>query len=232
MDNLNGKKIAFYTLFFGNDANWANLIPHVPSEHHDCYYFTNNQQTYNKVTWSKWSYIFMDHIPIHNDDVKDAMSTKEMKACPHRFPILDQYDYTVYFDSKNFLDADKIIKLIEDLDHSNSHMILPEHSCHFHNVWDEYNLCLKYPKYASQQTQYKAYLDKYLQLGFTEHINTHYTTHLIIRKKSDTTREINETWFRHIQECGIECQISFSIVQQLYQDTIQPIEYLSCYSYM
>jgi len=226
------KKIAFYTVFVGGDNNWANLIPHVPSDAHDCYFFTNNINTYNRATWSKWNNIFLNQVPIYNDDVIDAFCSKEIKACPHRFPVLDQYDYTVYFDSKNVVDTSKVLTLIETLDHSDQFMILPKHSGNFHNVWDEYNLCINYPKYASQKDRYKLYLEKYLQQGFSEYIDNHYTTQFIIRKKSEKTKEICELWYKHIQECGIECQISFSIIQQRYKDLIQPIEYLSCYSYL
>lgn len=226
------KTIAFYTVFVGGDNNWANLIPHVPSANHDCYFFTNNQNTFNRATWSTWKNIFLHNVPIYNDDVIDAFCSKEVKACPHRFPVLDQYDYTVYFDSKNVVDASKVTTLIQELDQSESCMILPKHISNFHNVWDEYNLCINYPKYASQKYRYKLYLEKYLEQGFKELIEHHYTTQFIIRKKSPQTTEICETWYNHIKECGIECQISFSIIQQLYTGLIRPIEHQACYSYL
>ena len=32
--------------------------------------------------------------------------------------------------------------------------------------------------------------------------------------------ELNNTWYKHIQECGIQCQISFFFVKQLFPDII------------
>jgi len=34
--------------------------------------------------------------------------------------------------------------------------------------------------------------------------------------------EINTEWFKHIQECGIQCQISLFFIKQLFDDFIYP----------
>jgi hypothetical protein len=34
--------------------------------------------------------------------------------------------------------------------------------------------------------------------------------------------EINTTWYEHINECGIQDQISFFFVKQLFNDNIYP----------
>ena len=228
------KSIAFYTVFFGGDDNWAKLVPDLPTTKHDCYYFTNNRQLYNRLTWSNYRSVFMNDIPVHDDPIKDALAAKELKACPHHSSILSKYDYTCYTDSKLGCDAEKVIKLIEELDQSDQCAIFSKHSCSdtFHSVWDEYKLCLQFPKYASQKDQYKAYLEKYLNHGFSEHIDTHYCTGFIVRKNSPKTIEMCDLWYDHIKECGIECQISFSLVQQLYKDIIKPVDYKYCYKFI
>ena len=35
--------------------------------------------------------------------------------------------------------------------------------------------------------------------------------------KHEKTNKINETWYEHIQECGIQDQISFFFVKQLFE---------------
>lgn len=224
-------KIAFYTVFYGSDYNWANLLPSPPTDQYPCYYLTNNPQTYNKLTWSKWIPVLLTDIPIYNDDIKDAMSAKLLKTCPHRSEILDQYEYLCYFDSKTQVDGPKALKIINQLAQSPQSIVLSKHPLDFHDVWDEYQLCLQYPKYACEQEQYKRYLDLCLNAGFRRQLDTHYTTQMIIRKNNPIGREIGEVWYDHVQNCGIECQISFSIIQQIYKHEIMTIDYQACYSY-
>jgi hypothetical protein len=40
--------------------------------------------------------------------------------------------------------------------------------------------------------------------------------------KHEKIKEINNTWYQHIQECGIQDQISFFFVKQLFNDYIYP----------
>ena len=36
--------------------------------------------------------------------------------------------------------------------------------------------------------------------------------------------KINESWYSHIQECGMQCQISFFFAKQPYQDVIMGVD--------
>ena len=38
--------------------------------------------------------------------------------------------------------------------------------------------------------------------------------------KHDKINELNNTWYQHIEECGIQDQISFFFVKQLFNDDI------------
>jgi hypothetical protein len=40
--------------------------------------------------------------------------------------------------------------------------------------------------------------------------------------KHEKIIKINITWYQHIEECGIQCQISFYFVKQLFNDYIYP----------
>jgi len=46
-------------------------------------------------------------------------------------------------------------------------------------------------------------------------------TGFILRKNSDMTNKINEIWFEHIKQCGIECQISFFFIYQMYKEFME-----------
>ena len=64
--------------------------------------------TYNNLKHTGWNRVFMNEVPIKDDYNGNSMDSKELKACPHRFQILNQYKYSCYFDSKLRLDIDKI----------------------------------------------------------------------------------------------------------------------------
>ena len=90
-------KIAFYSCFFGADSNHRNKIPTCPSKT-DCFFFTNNPNTYAQLENTCWTPIFIN-IPIKNNLTADAMDAKHLKACPYMYPELNGYDVTCYFDS-------------------------------------------------------------------------------------------------------------------------------------
>lgn len=232
MDTLHNKKIAFYTVFYGGDNNWTNIVPPLPSTVHTCFFFTNNRNTFDRANQEKWTGVYVTNVPIYDDDNKDAFSAKELKTCPHHCELLEPFDYLCYFDCKTQVDEKKVLHIIEQLDQSPQSVVFSKHPFDFHDVWDEYHLCLQFPKYAIEHERYKMYLEKYISRGFSQHIDTHYTTQFAIRKNNYKSKEIGELWYYHIAECGIECQISFSIVQQLYKKDIMTINYQECYCYV
>ena len=90
-------KIAFYTCFFGADSNERNKIPPSPKLD-DCFFFTNNPNTYANLEKTGWNRIFID-IPVKHNLTADAMDAKHLKACPYMYHELNGYDATCYFDS-------------------------------------------------------------------------------------------------------------------------------------
>lgn len=222
-------RVAFYTCFFGGDTNWANIIPECPTDKYDCYYFTNNSNTYSLLQDTKWISIYMPEIAIKNDPIKDALDAKILKACPHRFKSLLPYKYTCYFDSKLIIDVAKVEMYIGILENTTYKMVMATHSHDFHNVWDEYNIAIQYDKYAAEKSKYETYLKKQLNNGFNEHIDTHFVTGFIVRESCRDIWRLSEAWYSHIQECGIECQISFSIIQQRFDNLIYKIKWKECF---
>ena len=217
--------IAFYTCFFGNDSNWAHIVPKCSSRF-DCYYITNSTTILKKLASTNWKPIFSD-VPVYGNNIMDAMSAKLPKACPHLYPELQKYEYLVYFDSKVYdIDESQIENTIKTMESNHDQIIaMCKHPLPFHNVWDEFNLAMQYAKYHAQKGKNELYIKKQLESGiFSENIEDHYYTGFIIRKKSDLINEINNIWYEHIKECGIECQISFSFIHQLYRKNILTLE--------
>jgi hypothetical protein len=216
--------ICYYTVFTGSNNNVAFKIPKLPSNYYDCYYYTNNKELYDELRNTKWKSILLD-IEVSDDEIKSAMDAKYLKACPDLFKELNNYDYTVYFDSKLNLNCDKDVENIIETQMKDKVMILRRHNF-LNDVWEEFNESMKQQRYKKEKIKYINYINKQLNNGFQSSTENHYVTNFIIRNNnSPIVKEINKTWYEHILECGIECQISFSFIQQIYSEYIGIIEY-------
>lgn len=216
--------MCYYTVFIGSDNNVAFKIPKLPSNYYDCYYYTNNKKIYDHLQNTKWKSILLS-IEVSEDEIQSAMDAKHLKARPDLYEELNQYNYTVYFDSKLNLSCDKDIEDITKTIMKQYPMILRRHNS-LKNVKEEFNEAMKQKRYKKEEYKYINYINKQLNNGLSEKSNNHYVTGFIIRdNSSQIVKEINKTWYEHILECGIECQISFFFIQQIYNDYISTIEY-------
>jgi hypothetical protein len=222
------KRLAFYTCFLGGDSNWANVIPQVPSEIDDCYYFTNNQNMYQRLESTNWIRIWLD-IPIENDNVRDAMNTKHLRCCPREYTVLRNYEYSCWIDSKfEVTDIQKVYEMVDSLTDSKV-IAITRHPVEHKDVWGEYMLAIQYSKYYAQKEQYQIYIHKRLQEGFDKNKPLRHCTGFIVRKQCPKTDAIGRLWYSHIQECGIECQISWQFICQLFEDSIVDFEPKYCW---
>lgn len=220
-----GEKLAFYSCFYGNNTNYSFKIPPIPSLKYKCYFYTNNQTLIKMLEKTKWIPVF-DNISISDDPIESCMASKRVKVLPHKYRELSKYDYLCYLDSKlgkiNELFVECFIQKYFIL---NSHaLLLRKHIFIGPNVWDEYNESMKQNRYLKYSENYKRYINKQLELGFSEKVDIHSQCGLLIRNmKHPEINNINETWYSHIEECGIQDQISFFFVKQIFNNSINII---------
>jgi hypothetical protein len=93
---------------------------------------------------------------------------------------------------------------------------------YINTIWDEYNDSMFYHhRYRLQSEQILNYINKQKNNGLSEVAEHHCACSLLIRNmKHEKINELNETWYQHIQECGIQDQISFFFVKQLFNEHI------------
>lgn len=229
---MNRIRFAFYTCFFGSDTNDRNCIPEPPVGY-DSYYFTNNDRTYEKLSATKWIRVFVP-VSVKNDATLDAMDAKHLKACPYMYKELSSYDATCYFDSALQVNAAEVVELATNVfTISNYSMIIARHPF-ISPTWlpsaqNEFNNAMLQHRYAVQRDQYEAYMAEQIESGLLETDNIHYATGFIVRMNNMEMRKLGEIWYSHIQRCGIECQISFFFVQQMFKGHIYDIEPYSCF---
>ena len=219
------KLICFYSCFFGPTEAECNIINAVPSTEHDCYYYTNNYDTYKKLKATLWKPRFVP-VCIKRDENINCFDSKLMKSCPHFIDELNEYEYTVYLDTSLMLNitVDELLKIIETKD--KPMLLVP------HRFWPlakdaitvEYAKSMEMSRYTREKDRIVSYIHKKMQNSFSLSVPVHFETGFIIRKQNDPlTKEINEKWYEEIGECGIQCQISFGFVQQMFPERISPL---------
>jgi len=219
MPNYN---LAFYTYFYGSINNIAFVIPKIPSLKYKCYYYTNNSFIFEKLKNTKWIGIYDDK-PTNDDMIESSMVGKHIKSMPQEYIELKDYDYLCYFDNKLPKINETFVEnsINKYFVQQNYAIILRQHEFLGPDVWQEFYESMKQQRYVLEQDKYKTYIETQISLGLRAKIKTHSQGGFIIRNmKHENTPNINNTWYKHIQMCGIQDQISFFFVKQLFIDSI------------
>lgn len=216
--------LAFYTYFYGSNDNIAFAIPSIPSLKYKCYYFTNNTTIFERLKDTDWIGIYHD-IVTKDDLIESCMLGKRLKAMPHELIELKEYDYICFLDSK----LEKVSEtFVENFIHTyfieqNYAMLIRKHWFINDNVWNEYNASMGHERYRLEAEKYAKYIANQIEAGLSETTQQHCATGFLIRNmRHEKIIELNTTWYKHIQECGIQCQIAFFFVKQLYDDCVLP----------
>lgn len=212
---LNKKWLAFYTVFIGDSSHIANVIPEVPSPLYACYYYTNNTDTYAALQKTTWIPKLLDAKPI--DETDGCFLAKKVKICPHLFPDLSAYSNTCFFDTK--LTYPMVVSAVES-SVGRSLYTVRRHDFIEPSVWMEFNESMLQTRYRQHEHQYRSYIESQIQNGLQERTDTHLSCGFILRHMCEDTTILNDTWYSHIEKCGIQDQISFFFVKQLFPGKI------------
>jgi hypothetical protein len=223
--------LAFYTYFYGSERNGAFKIPEIPSLTYKCFYYTNNISLLFLLKKTKWIPIY-DNKPTKDDLIESNMLGKYIKTCPHMFPHLKDFDYLCYLDSKLEHVSEKFVEdYIRKYFFTNNNtqpkyaLILRNHTFIKPSVWKEYEVSMEQHRYKIQSHAYKKYINAQVVLGLKTETPYHCQCGFLIRNmKHPEINNIGETWLQHIQMCGIQDQISFFFVKQLFSDYILPFK--------
>ena len=73
-----------------------------------------------------------------------------------------------------------------------------------------------------EKEKMEVYLDTKLREGYSLNVPMHYETGFIVRNQTDArVRRLNEAWYDEILRCGIQCQMSFFFVQQMFREMVE-----------
>ena len=217
--------LAFYTYFYGSNNNPAFRIPEIPSLKYKCYYFTNNSTMIENLKGTNWIGIY-DENPTTDDIIESCMVGKYIKTMPNEYTDLKEYDYLCFLDSKlEKVNEEFVENFITKYFIEQNYALLLRKHWFINDLKTEYNLSMKQERYRLESEKYKNYITNQVNAGLR--VLTPQQKHcacgfLIRNMKHEKMIEINTTWFKHIQECGIQDQISFFFVKQLFYDYIYP----------
>ena len=216
--------LAFYTYFYGSDNNPAFKIPIIPSLKYKCYYFTNNKTIFENLKNTNWIGIY-DDTPTTDDLIESCMVGKHVKIMPQEYIEFGDYDYLCFLDSKLKKVSETFVEnfITKYFIEQNYALLLREHWFIRNKIRDEYNESMLHEKYILESERYSKYISNQLNNGLSEEVEHHCACGFLIRNmKHEKINELNTTWYNHIQECGIQDQISFFFVKQLFHDFIHP----------
>jgi hypothetical protein len=214
--------LAFYTCFYGDSDNPAYKIPALPSETYDCYYFSNNRDILQKLEGTKWIQVY-DNKQLSADVIQSCMQGKHVKAYPEDFEILTKYDYLCFLDSKLDKLSETFIenRIRKYFVEQNYALLLRHHINLKGSVWNEFNESMNQDRYVKQRTRYVSYIQDQIRSGLQETTENHAQCGLLIRNmKHPNMHDLDKTWYSHILACGIQDQISFYFVKQLFAQDI------------
>ena len=229
--NLEKLNLVFYTCFYGSNDNAAFNIPEIPSFTYKCYFYTNNTTLIEKLRDTQWIPIFEDK-QTTDDNIESNMVGKHIKTLPHEYKELKDYDYVCFLDSK-FVRIDETFfeHAIRRYFIEKNYALLvkkhwgivwrgPSEYSHF-DVWDEYldSMYLQH-RYRLQGEKIRNYIYKQKLDGLSDKTPLSACGILLRNMSHPKIKELGETWYNHIQECGIQDQISFSFVKQLFEECI------------
>jgi hypothetical protein len=178
------------------------------------YFLSNNTKVLSIVKKWGWNPIYLDNIEVNSDQVVSAFQSKIAKAMPQDIEVLSSYDYLLYVDDKIILDEGKIETSIDDLKNSFGSISLKRHPFLNGNVLHEVMEAMLQGRYRSQRELIVNYVTNRLGSGYRL-TGDMYATGIILRDmKHQDTISIGKSWIESIQQCGIECQISFFFIAQ------------------
>jgi hypothetical protein len=214
--------LAFYTCFYGSNTKPSFAIPELPSLTYPCYYYTNNTTIIERLNGTRWIGIYHD-IPTTDDLIQSCMVGKHVKTMTHEYDHLKSYDYLCFLDSKLNKVNEKIVEqFISTYFIKQDYALLIRHHWFIDgNVWHEFNESMKQKRYQLECEKYKTYINKQIDSGLSVYTPQHSACGLLIKNmKHKKMTDIGTVWFNHIQECGIQDQISFFFVKQFFMEYI------------
>jgi len=163
-----------------------------------------------------WIPLFMN-AEVSDNPIISAQQAKIAKVMPHKIQSLAEFDYLFYKDDKVDVSASRMKEFVFSLDEKKSPLSLRKHPFLDSNVLHEFGEAMLQPRYKAQWVDTVKYITKQVSYGYKLESDTLYATGALLRNmRHADIQKLNENWYSHIEQCGIECQISFHFIAQIF----------------
>lgn len=208
-------KIAVYSNFYGGDhlinGNFNPVVAHT----YPHFFYTNNAVAHHKAQGAGWTAISVP-TPVSADPAVSNMQCKLEKVMPHILPELRGFDILIYRDAKmkglDFAMLPKIISRMQAINAVAAFVVHPR--C----VIDEVVESMFQPRYLKDRSRIVGYVNEELAAGWAPVCPIHHGCNISVRnQRHEDTEAMNTTWMRHIERCGVQDQISFHFIAQMFK---------------
>lgn len=185
-------------------------------------FFSNNKEILSIAAEDGWEPIHLD-LEIFSDSIASSMQAKIVKAVPHYFDRLMEYEFIFYKDDKVNLNNDLILPAVENMLQMEAAYSVLRHPYHKDgNVLTEYGESLFQKRYSAYFMETAKYIvDQVNNEGLNLMGDMFYATTAILRNnRHQDTIKINEMWYDHILRTGPCCQVNFHFVAQRFKSII------------
>jgi hypothetical protein len=215
-------KLAFYTCFYGSDDNPAFRIPKAPSVKYDCFYYTNNKSIIETLKGTGWIGVW-DNVQTTDDIIEAPLASGQVRIKPSEYKKLQDYDYTCFLDSKLQEVSESFVEdfINKYFIEQNYALLIREHWCISGNVWEEAYVSMGQSRYRLQWQAFSDYINSQINNGLSATTENHCATGFLIKNmKHEKSKDLETIWWKHLNQCGPQGQITFFFVKQLFEGYI------------
>lgn len=216
------RNLCGYTTYCGPSKN-LSLKTDVRDEDFDFFIVSNNEDVLRKMEHLGWNPIFIN-TPVVPDILVSSTQAKIAKSIPHIFSEINSYNSSYYFDDKLSHIAPYIGNFLNKVKSKDKALYVPAWPDKG-NILDVICISMKQRRYLSQYQKISKFIIKMNNMGYSlEDIRLFGTNNIFRNQTNNLTKSINEEWYSYINECGIQCQVSFDMLAQKYNYEISSDE--------
>ena len=227
--------IVFVTAFVGRARSSAR-VPRVPSSMYRALAFTSRETEVacgfgSAAAEAGWTVVYLDEIKGtlgETDDDSYNLSSKQPKICPHKFPEIMESRFMVWCDNKLNPSVPSAVAAFASWPCGAAAMFPKHPHAHVSTIRAEFVeattlMCqTRYRRYAAAMLQYMADM---VSEGYSDAYEPVYSPHnatgcIYWELRSEVSRDFQTEWWRHIERCGILCQLSLPFAKQAFPTAV------------
>tara|TARA_E500000178_G_scaffold267004_1_gene264421 strand:- start:1114 stop:1911 length:798 start_codon:yes stop_codon:yes gene_type:complete len=223
---ISSKDIAYVSGYIGPESSkkeyaTTRIPKKIPGA--DCYFVTNILDVAKKAENFGWI-PRMVKSPTDQSYRGCSMACKRLKVFPQSF-LRDKKKFVIWFDNKFDIISKQLSPVLNKWDNSKAiamhkHPLL-SNSKGLGSLQKEFDHAMGQERYQLEKQKYLDYINLERRNGYSTENQRHFTTCFIIYNlRHPETLNFQNTWWEHINRCGIQCQISMYFVAQRYPDIL------------